>query len=201
MQGGGANVAKPSKSKDEVLEEYFKIFERGDEREDSGKFEEAGDAYYEGAELADIHNLDSMRVIAGYDQSAQCFMKIKSNKTFECFRKAIDVFIKHKKIHEAIEFCVDYGYKCQTVMGDASQSEYFYNKSDQLRLEYDISHTCVITKFDPGEFKGDIKEAIKLKKSFMFQKREGGCSKNTHLSICRICIGAYEELCRFIRDS
>ncbi|KII69816.1 hypothetical protein RF11_05920 [Thelohanellus kitauei] len=111
---------------------------------------EAGNAYFVAAKLADSYTDEFEEAFKRYNQAAKCFSKIKSNHIIVCYIYAVNVYLKNGEINRAIQFCVLYGYKCNIDLGDTSKSDVFYNKADELRYSHQLSHTCVMTKWEPS---------------------------------------------------
>ncbi|KII68191.1 hypothetical protein RF11_06391 [Thelohanellus kitauei] len=44
--------------------------------------------------------------------------------------------------------------------GDANKADELYQKADELRKKYKLSHTCVITEFADSDFGVDVTEAL-----------------------------------------
>ncbi|KII63280.1 hypothetical protein RF11_01887 [Thelohanellus kitauei] len=95
--------------------------------------EEAGDAYFEAAELAAAHLSLIKYQLWAYEKSADIYIQIKSIKALFSFRKVIDYYLKKENINKAIERCAEYGHRCKNDLGDAQKSEEFYNQVDELR--------------------------------------------------------------------
>ncbi|KII71482.1 hypothetical protein RF11_11451 [Thelohanellus kitauei] len=100
--------------------------------------------------------------IRAFNESAECFVKKKSEKAYLSFRKVIELCLEMEHYTKIIELCPKYGYFCEKAFNDTSKSEEYYNQADELRCRYNLPHTCVITSFDPNEYEKRVHEAQDL---------------------------------------
>ncbi|KII68829.1 hypothetical protein RF11_03034 [Thelohanellus kitauei] len=130
-----------------------------DEFEKSKMYEEAAKAYYDAARLGNDRVQDSKGAAILFRRSASCYLKTKSRSAIDCFEWMVDYMLKKGKIYRAIEYCVEYGYSCEKELDDAPKSEEFYKRAEELRRQHNISHVCVMKKFDQSSYENNISKA------------------------------------------
>ncbi|KII72088.1 hypothetical protein RF11_00957 [Thelohanellus kitauei] len=154
------------------INDVYELMHNADENKKAGRFQEAADKYYEAAELDKGYDVGYLNIISNFESAAECYLKTKDIRSCECYNKAIDVYVKNGQINQAIQRCFEYGYLLFTEYEEQGQSENFYRKGDDLQLQHNLKHTCVITKFDVSEFKktkgkplyGAINDAVQLRR-------------------------------------
>ncbi|KII65392.1 hypothetical protein RF11_03494 [Thelohanellus kitauei] len=132
---------------------YYVIVETAEEHQRCERFE--------AADLASSCRFQYIYVVSRYEDAATCFLKLKDNRALTCIRKATDVYVENRHIEQGIEFIIRWGYKCGQKLGDTNKADELYQKADELRSEYKLPHTCVITEFVESEFGGDVNQALK----------------------------------------
>ncbi|KII75010.1 hypothetical protein RF11_14482 [Thelohanellus kitauei] len=81
------------------------------------------------------------------------FLQMNDSRAFQCFRNAIDVYVKHGMIYQAIANCFLYGYKIGKGNGNTIMKRMiFYIRGELLRAQYKIPHTCAIIKVEDSEY-------------------------------------------------
>ncbi|KII72536.1 hypothetical protein RF11_04351 [Thelohanellus kitauei] len=136
--------------------------------------------------------------VSSYEEAATCFLKLRDDRALTWFMRAAAVCVENGKIERGIELLMRWGYKCAQELGDTNKADELWQKADELRSEYKLSHTCVITEFVESEFKGDVNKALQKAYHIYFQfevkVKINGRNKSTHTSLCRYCIDAHQRL-------
>ncbi|KII63305.1 hypothetical protein RF11_04902 [Thelohanellus kitauei] len=130
-------------------------------------YEDAANAYFKAAELIVAKKIQYMYATNRYEKSAECYSQLKSPKTFMCYKKIIEVYLKKVYLHfyqrnigKAIQACFEYGYECQLKFGDTKKRDEFYKIGDGLRSKHKITHSCAIKKFERCKYGKDSNLAV-----------------------------------------
>ncbi|KII74975.1 hypothetical protein RF11_08307 [Thelohanellus kitauei] len=78
-----------------MRDRFWDLINRGREFEDSKNFEEAGNVYHDAAKVAEVYTDEPEEAFNRYNQSAKCFLNIKSNRAFTCYQKAVCVYLRN----------------------------------------------------------------------------------------------------------
>ncbi|KII65186.1 hypothetical protein RF11_13432 [Thelohanellus kitauei] len=179
------------------------------ESERCNKFEEAGDAYFKGAELLNAHPDDQWDIFFDYARSAKCFIKIKSKRANTCFHKAISALVKDRSYNTAIEYSYRYGYQIEKELCDTNLSDKLYKRADTLSRKHHKPHTCVMTTFDLAKYEKDIGKAKDDHQKFYIEiiggkPVESNFPRNLMVlavGLCRSCVETFEKLEEIIKVS
>ncbi|KII68651.1 hypothetical protein RF11_14587 [Thelohanellus kitauei] len=133
-----------------VETEYKNLKEKGNMLKRIKKFR--GIAYFEAAEFAALHKKEYTEIVEQYEESAECFLQVKDIRTIICY--------DNENINKAIERCVVYGYKCESIFGDKNKSSELYQTADELRLKHNIPHICARTRFDQILFEQNTNKVL-----------------------------------------
>ncbi|KII64168.1 hypothetical protein RF11_03223 [Thelohanellus kitauei] len=109
--------------------------------------------------MAASHEALNNLALPRYEKAAHLFLSIRSKRTYTCYQKMIDLYVKKGEINKAIQHWFVYGYKIQTKFRDMEKSAEFYDKGDELRQQHDLPHTCVITTYEPKKYM-DLNDAL-----------------------------------------
>ncbi|KII69370.1 hypothetical protein RF11_06279 [Thelohanellus kitauei] len=99
-----------------------------------------------------------------YIELAICYLKTMDIRSYPFLEKAIELLASNNKINKAIEHCFRYGYQFLVEGHEPEKTEIIYKRGEQLRHQHQLSHTCVITKFEVADFKDDAEKATRLAK-------------------------------------
>ncbi|KII69815.1 hypothetical protein RF11_05919 [Thelohanellus kitauei] len=109
----------------------------------------------------------------------------------------VDNLVERDQLYDARDYCNEFGYKFETESTASDRAQQFYNRADDLRNQYNFSHYCVITTFDPSKYKKNPTAAFNLRSQFDIRLNRGEYSIKIPKSLCRNCIDAFHKLCRF----
>ncbi|KII67042.1 hypothetical protein RF11_10075 [Thelohanellus kitauei] len=174
----------------------------------TGEFEKAANTYYEAAELAISFQLQYLSKVSLYLAAAKSYIDINDIRGDECLEKAVDVCTTDGKIDKAIEICFDIGHKLLVEFEDQVRAEKLFIKGDELRLQRERPHSCVLTEFEEKDFYGDLKKAFEFRQKFQVTETLSDGTTTTHecnssdncLALCRICVSARTGLDKFLKD-
>ncbi|KII66366.1 hypothetical protein RF11_13600 [Thelohanellus kitauei] len=142
--------------------EYQSLLKTAIAHKDAQRYEKAGEVFAKAAKLLYSHQMDYTKVIKRYNDAAECFLRIKDGRAFNCYLSAIDIDVNKGVIEKAIENCFISGYKCDLELGDKYKAEELYKKGEELRHEHKLSHSCVITRFDKSKHGKDLNKALDI---------------------------------------
>ncbi|KII72541.1 hypothetical protein RF11_04356 [Thelohanellus kitauei] len=146
---------------DKSEDNYGVVLKAAKEHQKGQRFEEAANAFLKAAELAYSCCIEYTDVVSSYKEATKCFIRLKDDRAFTTIMKAAGVYVETRYVERGIEFILENGYKCCQEFGDMNKADELYQKADELRSQYKLSHTCVITEFVESEFGGHIDEALK----------------------------------------
>ncbi|KII70789.1 hypothetical protein RF11_14949 [Thelohanellus kitauei] len=117
--------------------------------------DEAGNAHFVAAKVADVHLKEFNRASADYLTSADCFRKILSGGAYECYH----VDIIYEKEYD-----------------DIIKSNEFYEMADGLMLKHAKKHLCKFTKNSMDAFDQYISKSLdtNLKDGYVYHKESQG---------------------------
>ncbi|KII72773.1 hypothetical protein RF11_11700 [Thelohanellus kitauei] len=107
--------------------------------------DDAGEAFFKAAEVAEIKLEDFNGAQTCYSTSADCYRKILSQSAYESYRKCVEVYLKQRGIQTAIHRSVECGYIIEKEFGDVVKCTEFYDWADDLRSRSFEEHVCTLT--------------------------------------------------------
>ncbi|KII75170.1 hypothetical protein RF11_10465 [Thelohanellus kitauei] len=182
-----------AKTLGQVFDEIDSLTNRAREFISSEMYEEAAKIYYDIARLEEIHLRDYEGASLNYENSAFYYLKTKSRKTPDSYTKMIDVLLKDGEIDKAIWQSFEIGYSCANYLMDMQKSEEFFQRGDELRRQYNISHVCPKMNIKTNEsYQDKAKASEELEK---FKTIKNGSGKNINSA------GTFKHLThRFVQE-
>ncbi|KII73812.1 hypothetical protein RF11_08181 [Thelohanellus kitauei] len=102
------------------------------------------------------------------------FIRENNKRAFQCYRDAIDVYVEHGKINEAIQNCFEYGYNMGKKSCFTEQMHELYALGDRLRVQRNLSHSCGVTEVKISDYENDfIKVSNDLSKFDVEEETDG----------------------------
>ncbi|KII64024.1 hypothetical protein RF11_14648 [Thelohanellus kitauei] len=160
---------------------------------------EAGNAYFEAAKVAENELVEHGVFSRNYRSSAICYHISRSKRAYEACHKTIEAHLKDEAINDAIHMSVMSGYQYETDCEDFLISNEFYNKAEDLRVNYNLKHSCELTHENMQGFIVDVSEELDKnpKNSLRIINSK---SKVVHKAgICRKCVYFWIEFFEYFK--
>ncbi|KII67256.1 hypothetical protein RF11_11614 [Thelohanellus kitauei] len=161
---------------------------------------ESVEAYLQAAIFAETNELEYRKIIVGYEQAGEMMSIVDASQAIVCIQSAIDICVKHGDINVAIQKCMEYGYKIFKSTKDKQKRDEFWDQGKRLRVEHKIPHSCVITKFEERKYYFDCQKVKEDIRKFNVEEEIDGRVIIKHKSLCRKCIGPYNQLCDYFDE-
>ncbi|KII65124.1 Beta-soluble NSF attachment protein [Thelohanellus kitauei] len=143
-----------------LIELHFDQIEIASECEENDNWDDAGNAYFEAAKIAEKDLGEYDRASNHYLNAGNSYRKTRSGQAYESYNKSIDAYIKSGEIGEAITLSVRCGYIFKKEFGETEKSEEFYAKSVDLRRTHNLDHTCLYTQEHAQNFVDDVSKEL-----------------------------------------
>ncbi|KII64048.1 hypothetical protein RF11_09881 [Thelohanellus kitauei] len=105
---------------------------------------------------------------------------MKDDRASMFYQSAVEIFLRNGHIEKAIERLYEYGYKYQKEFMDSKKEEPLYDQADNLRLQHNLTHSCVITEFVESDFKEDLETVLDVYQRFEVTTQNGDIITATH---------------------
>ncbi|KII63619.1 Alpha-soluble NSF attachment protein [Thelohanellus kitauei] len=152
-----------SKQPIEPYDRYLEHVDKAKKYVAEAKWEDAGNDFFEAAQVSEINLKQPHRASSYYMKSAECFRKTQSARAYESYRKSIKVYVEQGLIESAIDQSVRCGYIYEKEYGDTEKSSEFYDQADNLRSMCMIEHSCAFSNLEMNKLIQDI--SIKLEEN------------------------------------
>ncbi|KII62521.1 hypothetical protein RF11_05636 [Thelohanellus kitauei] len=133
------------------------------------KWEDAGNAYYEAAKIAEGYLIDVGTASSNYLSAGNCYRRALSEQAYETYLKCIDAHLKYGAQEEATAIAVRCGYMFDSEYGDIVISNEFYDKADELREKYNLEHNCAFSTNYMHNFLLNISDALNNQQKYRDQ--------------------------------